>query len=54
MKLKFRLIVYAIVAFTIPIGIYIGWPQDWRQTLPWIAFVITLTGIYEFIIWKKS
>lgn len=53
MKRKSRLFVYAVVALLIPIGIYILFPEDWRQTLPWIGFVAVVATVYEVITKKK-
>jgi len=54
LKFKFRLIVWVVVAFLIPLLIWIIWPYDAKQGLPWILFVIGLATVYEVIIHFKK
>jgi hypothetical protein len=49
MERKYRLILYLSVGLIIPILIYIIYPQDWRQTLPWLGIVAVLGIVTEVV-----
>lgn len=53
MNFKFRIIWAAVVIFAIPLLIYLIYPEDWRQTLPWIGFAGGLYIVYEVIVRSK-
>lgn len=49
MKLKFRLVVYAVVSFLIPLLIWLVYGEFPLDSWLWIAFCLVIVGVYELI-----
>jgi hypothetical protein len=54
MPLKSRLIIWALVAYLLPIGIFI-YDRAWSsEAFYWAVGVTLLAAIYEFINWRQT
>lgn len=54
MKLKFRLICYAVIALTIPLLIWIIYHEVPMDSIKWIAAALVLFGLYEIGLWIQK